>query len=326
MRGQREPERGRDSLMAQVQPWPGARMERECLRPPGEPGPTVSYGYLGDMQLRLVFDEPGQAQSSAARHEDLARLELTPQKAVAHAAANTLCANGAPQVTTLGEGVYALRGAHLEYNATYLLDRAFWRGQLQKFPAGLLAALPRKGALLFCPVGDPGVEEELARQAGRIFAAAGDAAVSACIYRFDAAGWHPHADLPQPVRAELPAKTRSEAPDSQESDGQDLDKAARGQRMLVFSILGGFVVNAMAGAKLNDIAVLAATCVLLVYSLLGVVRLASGLGRSTGATIVFMVLTFVPLVNILTWIVLSMRATRALRAAGWEVGLLGAKG
>lgn len=328
MRGQREPERARDKLLAQVQPWPGARMERECLRPPPEPGPTASYGYLGDMQLRLVFDDPGHAQAAAVRHEDLARLELAPQKAVAQAVANTLRANGAAQVVSMGEGVYSLRGPHLEYNGTYLLDRAFWRAQLQKFPAGLLAALPRKGVLLFCPAGDARVEGELARQAGRIFAAADTAAISACIYRFDAAGWHPHAELPRPAAAAV-AKAEREEPAASEAaadDARDLDKAARGQRMLVFSILGGLMVNAMAGAKVNDIAVLALTLVLLVYSLMGVVRLASGLGRSTGATIVFMVLAFVPVLNLLTWIFLSVQATRALRAAGWEVGLLGAKG
>jgi hypothetical protein len=62
-----------------------------------------------------------------------------------------------------------------------------------------------------------------------------------------------------------------------------------------------------------------------IFSLVGVVRLSSGLGKPTGSTIFYMVLTFVPLVSLVAWIVLSLQATRRLRAAGWQVGLLGAR-
>jgi len=330
MRTRQEPERERANLLVQVQHWPGERMDRECLRPTKQAQDTVAYGYLGDMQLRFVFDAPGLAQAAAVRPEDLPRLELSPQKAVAQAAVNAKRFNGAPQVTTLGGGVYSLRGAHLEYNATYLLDRAFWRGQLEKFPQGLLAALPRKGVLMFCPAGDAAVEAELARQAGRILASADTAAVSSCIYRFDATGWHPHAELPRPATKPAPAARREDGDVESrpaEDDGMDLDKVAAGQRMLVFSILGGFVLNAIErGAAPNQFVMIALGVALVVYSLLGVVRLAFGLGRSTVGTIVFMVLSFVPLLNLASWILLSVQATRALRAAGWRVGLLGAKG
>lgn len=327
-----EPERGREHLLLQVLPWPGARMDRECLRPPPPGQDTVSYGYLGDMQLRFVFDQPRIALPAAVRPDDLARLELTPQQAVKLGVANTLAANGAPQVTPLAGGVYTLRGPHLEYNATYLLDRAFWRRQLEKFPQGLLAALPRKGVLLFAPAGEPAVEGELARQAARILASAHTAHVSACIYRFDAAGWHPHADLPAP-----PSVVREVSEDDEDAQAlepgtstvepeRDLDRVAIGQRMLVFSVLGGFVVNAVERAGGAPPAlVLGLALALTFYSLLGVVRLGSGLGRSTGATITLMVLTCVPLVNLATWIALSFQATRVLRAAGWKVGLLGAR-
>lgn len=326
-----EPERRREHLLLQVLPWTGARMDKECLRPPSAGQDTVFYGYLGDMQLRFVFDQPRVALPAAVRHEDLARLELSPQQAVKLAAGNTLAVNGPAQVTPLEGGVYALRGAHTEYNATYLLDRAFWRAQLEKFPQGLLAALPRKGVLLFAPAGNAAVEGELARQAARILAAAHTAHVSACIYRFDAAGWHPHADLPKPPAAkeddeedddDAAAVRKRPSPDAPE---RDLDRVARGQRMLVFSVLGGFVVNAVERAGAHPGIVLALALALTFYSLLGVVRLGSGMGRSTGATISLMVLTCVPLVNLLTWIVLSFQATRVLRAAGWKVGLLGAR-
>lgn len=331
---EQEPARERDNLMVQVHPWPGERMARECLRPPAQPQDTVAYGYLGDMQLRLVFEQPGQSLPAAVRHEDLARLDLTPQKAVAHAAANTRKANGGPQVTPLADGVYALRGQHLEYNASYLLDRAFWRQQLEKFPQGLLAALPRKGVLLFAAAGDPAVQAELVKQASRILGAADTARVSDCIYRFDATGWHPLADLPRPQAAAAVAAKATARPNDDEDgeedepeidDGVDLDKAASGQRILAISILLTLVVNGAARSGLSPGLAFAMFAAIGVYSLAGVVRLSSGLGKPTGGTILYMVLTFVPLVSLGAWIVLSMQATKLLRAAGWRVGLLGAR-
>jgi hypothetical protein len=325
-----EPGRERENLMVQLQSWPGERMHKECLRPPAAPLDTVAYGYLGDMQLRFVFDEPGLARSAAVRPADLARLGLTPPQAVARAVANCKRFCGPPQVTSLADGVYTLRGAHLEYNATYLLDRGFWRGQLEKFPQGLLAALPRKGVLLFAAAGNAGVEAELGRQAARILASADSAAISSWVYRFDASGWQPQAGLPrpEPKAARAPASDFGDEPAAEsDHDGVvDLEKAARGQRMLVFSILGGFMLNGYERVTTPNVYVfIALTLFITIYSLVGVVRLSSGLGRSTGAKIVFMVLTFVPLANLVSWIVLSVQATRALRAAGWSVGLLGAK-
>src|SRR4051812_8569309 len=180
---QQEPGRDRDKLMLQLQPWPGERMARECLRVPAAPGDAVTYGYLGDMQLRLVFDEPGLTSPVDAHPDDLARLELTPQKAVAHAVANGKRVNGPPQVTPLDAGVYTLRGIHPGYSAAYLLDRSFWKAQLEKFPQGLLAAVPRQGAVLFAPASSPTVENELRKQAARMLGSAGAARVSACVYR-----------------------------------------------------------------------------------------------------------------------------------------------
>lgn len=329
-----EPARERDRLMVQLHPWPGERLPKETLRPsPAQE--TVAYGYLGDLQFRLVFDEPGVAHASAVRPDDLARLELTPQKAVAYASLNSKRASGAPQIAPLGGGIHALRGQHLDYNATFLLDRTFWRGQLEKFPQGLLAALPRKGVLMFAPAGDAGVEAELKKQAARMLASAGPSMVSACIYRFDATGWHPYADLPQPQVAPAAKAAARRADDDDEDDedaaeavedGVDLDKAAQGQRMLALSILGALLVNGAARTgALSALPLFAMYAALGIYSLVGVVRLSTGLGKSTGSTIVYMVLTFVPLVSLAAWIVLSVQATRKLRAAGWQVGLLGAK-
>jgi len=326
------PPRDRENLLVQLRSWPGARVAKESLVPSrGESAPALAFGYLGDIQLRLVFDLPALDQPIAVRPEDMERLDLTPGRAVALAASNVKRQGGVPHIASLGDGVYALKGKHEDYSPGYMLDRAFWRGQLEKFPRGLLAALPRRGLLMFAPAGDPLVEQELARQAGRIAAAAGSAAVSQCLFRFDATGWNVHSDLPKPSPAALAAKAvppedsiEVEAA-AEDHDGSDLDKAASGQKILIYSIVLGFVFNAVTRAGAHPAIALALTAALAVYSLLGVVRLGSGLGKSTGATIAFMVLSFVPLANIVTWIVLSVQATRRMRAAGWSVGLLGAR-
>ncbi len=61
------------------------------------------------------------------------------------------------------------------------------------------------------------------------------------------------------------------------------------------------------------------------YSLLGIVRICSGLQKSQGVKLVFMALSYMPLINLVALVYLSVRATRMLREAGWTVGLLGAR-
>jgi hypothetical protein len=61
------------------------------------------------------------------------------------------------------------------------------------------------------------------------------------------------------------------------------------------------------------------------WSLLGIVTVCSGLRLSQGQKILFMVLIFYPLINLIVLVILSVKATRLLREAGWSVGLLGAR-
>ena len=63
----REPARERERLMVQLHPWTGERLAKETLRQPAAQD-TIAYGYLGDMQLRLVFDEPGVASAAAVQN------------------------------------------------------------------------------------------------------------------------------------------------------------------------------------------------------------------------------------------------------------------
>lgn len=331
------PERLATQLLLQVQRQPdGPFVARECLMPPG--ADSVAFGYLGDMRLRFVFDAPGAGSVSMAHAKDFARLGLTPARAMVQALAN-LRRLGPPAIVALGEGVYGLRAPQRAYATAQMLDRGFWRQQLEKFPLGLLAAAPAQGVLMFTPAGDEAAERALVRQAARALASAGPMAVSAWVYRFGEGGWAPHAPLPvpqsrpasaadgQPRKAGMPrGDSPDESPDAlDDSEEHDLDKAATGQKMLIASIVAGLVINAAARTGLPPTVLVVLALLLGTFSLLGVVRLCSGLGKSTGWTVACMVLSFVPLLSLACWITLSVQATRALRAAGWKVGLLGAR-
>lgn len=124
--------------------------------------------------------------------------------------------------------------------------------------------------------------------------------------------------------APLPAAS-STAIDSL-TDDEKLSLVARGQKIAIYSILLTFCLNALLRTQpVHPIVALLLTFSVGVYSLVGIVRICSGLETSQGSKITFMVLAFLPLASLVSLIYLSMRATKLLRSAGWRVGLLGAK-
>jgi hypothetical protein len=76
-----------------------------------------------------------------------------------------------------------------------------------------------------------------------------------------------------------------------------------------------FLIGLLAGA---------AFLVAFVLSLVGRLRMAGGLGISTGWQVVTVILMFIPLLNIVTLLILSTRTTQVLRQAGYQVGFFGA--
>jgi hypothetical protein len=105
-----------------------------------------------------------------------------------------------------------------------------------------------------------------------------------------------------------------------------LDLAASGQRLSIIAILLTFGLRGMSmnHATSAGVGYVLAVAVALL-SLLGIVRMCSGLGHEQGRKIFCMVMAFVPVANIVTLVVLSVKATRMLRQAGWRVGLFGAR-
>jgi len=114
---------------------------------------------------------------------------------------------------------------------------------------------------------------------------------------------------------------RAQVEDHSPSDSADLEQIASGQKLVIYSIILNFVTVA---ARNSPGLALALSLVALVMAIIGILRLCGGFGHSTGTKVLLVIGCFVPLVNLVMLVVLSMKATGRLREAGYKVGLLGA--
>lgn len=151
------------NLMVVLRQAPGANRAEEALQPVGkrkarstdgqefemEPG---WYGYVGDLQVRLVFDSPESVQTATA--QDLQRLGLTPQQAVELGLRNLKRVYGAPVATPWSGGTMQVAGASEYLHSSYFLDREFWRALEKKHPEGIVVAVPQRGGLVYAPLAD----------------------------------------------------------------------------------------------------------------------------------------------------------------------------
>ena len=108
-----------------------------------------------------------------------------------------------------------------------------------------------------------------------------------------------------------------------------LQRVASGQRMMVWSVLGTFLANGGMGSVHSTLGLAVGflfwlAC--LVFAIIGAVRLLRGLDAHVAMCVVVAIFMIVPLFNLIAMLILSMRATRALKAAGYKVGLMGARG
>jgi hypothetical protein len=112
-----------------------------------------------------------------------------------------------------------------------------------------------------------------------------------------------------------------------ESDSDELEwLLSRGQKIVIYSILLNFLLRGLdQGHVASDWVIYVLYFCTAAYSLLGVLKICSGLHKSQGTKILFMVLSYFPLINLIALVYLNVQATRSLRQAGWTVGLLGAR-
>src|SRR5687768_9373800 len=82
-----------------------------------------------------------------------------------------------------------------------------------------------------------------------------------------------------------------------------LNRAASGQRIIIFSLLGGLAawpLRAASGELATILSLVASVC-----AIVGVVRLTGGLGTSVPMRVLYCIAMLIPLINILVMVLLS---------------------
>jgi hypothetical protein len=186
-----------DNLMVVLREWQGANKPDETLKPIGKM--TVKfdgedrivefawYSFLGDMQIRFVFDSPALLVNATA--EEFARLHLTPEEAVELAMANIKRVYGEPRTEAWVGGLTLVLGKSPDLDSSYFLDRAFWRTLLAQHPEGLVAAVPKRGGLVFAPVTDTATVEGMRRGVGYLYRSSEKMRISSALYLFKDDRW-----------------------------------------------------------------------------------------------------------------------------------------
>jgi hypothetical protein len=157
---------------------------------------TSWYQYLGDMHIRLVFDG-GQSMQSASP-EDLTRLRLTPEGALALAIANLRRVYGTPAVQPWSGGLMQVQGSSADLTSSYFLDRELWQGLQARYPEGLVAAVPRRGGLVYAPASDQAAVTSLRFSVAALYAGGQGTRLSSALYLFKDGHW----SVFQPPRAQ----------------------------------------------------------------------------------------------------------------------------
>jgi hypothetical protein len=186
------------NLLVLLRETPGANKQDETLRPFGKINAMLPDGrevefeaswfqYLGDMHLRLVFD--GQRRVQSASPEDLERLRLSPEQALARAVDNLRRRYGEPVAQPWSGGLMQVQGSAPELDSSYFLDRDFWLEQLRQSPAGIVAAVPGRNGLVFARADDESAVATLRFSAAALFASSQRTRISSGLYLFKDGRW-----------------------------------------------------------------------------------------------------------------------------------------
>lgn len=186
------------NLLVVLRESPGANKLEEGLTPFGKISARAPDGrefefeaswfqYLGDMHLRIVFDGAQRVQSAVP--EDLQRLKLSPEQALARAVDNLRHRYGEPVAEPWNGGLMQVHGNAPELDSSYFLDRAFWQAQLRDSPAGVVAAVPDRGGLVFAHADDEAAIATLRFSAAALFAGSDDTRISSGLYLFKDGRW-----------------------------------------------------------------------------------------------------------------------------------------
>jgi hypothetical protein len=113
----------------------------------------------------------------------------------------------------------------------------------------------------------------------------------------------------------------------QRASGVDLERLRRvasGQKLIIYALLASILLIGFAATPVVT-ALPLLQLVTSIVAIVGVVRLAGGLGKSVVMRVLYALAMLIPLINLLIMLLLSSQATRKLRAGGVKVGFMGAK-
>ena len=186
------------NLLVVLRESPGANKQDDALTPFGKIKARLSDGreiefeaswfqYLGDMHLRLVFD--GERRVQSASPEDLEKLRLSPEEAISRAVDNLRRRYGHPVALPWSGGLMQVQGNAPDLDSSYFLDRDFWLDQLRQSPAGIVAAVPERGGLVFAKADDSMALASLRFSAAALFARNDRTRISSGLYLFKDGRW-----------------------------------------------------------------------------------------------------------------------------------------
>jgi len=186
---EKAPNAGAAGLMLILRQAPGANKPDDVLAPAAIVSPADAgwFNYLGDMQLRFVFDA-GTGWRDASP-QDLRALGLTQDQAVSLAVQNIKRLYGEPEIQRGNGGLMLIQARSADFSGSYLLDTALWQGLLAQAPGGLVVAAPKRGGLLFAPLADTKSVERLRKLIAPLHAGSGSGKLSSALYLFKDNRW-----------------------------------------------------------------------------------------------------------------------------------------
>jgi hypothetical protein len=143
--------------------------------------------FIGDMQIRFVFEGPHSFKNATA--EEFARLHLTPDEAVERALANIKRVYGEPRTEPWSGGLTQVVGESPDLDSSYFLDRAFWRSLLAQHPEGLVVGVPKRGGLVFAAASDTETVDGMRRGIGYLYRSSEKLRISSALYLFKDDRW-----------------------------------------------------------------------------------------------------------------------------------------
>ncbi|MGY8679696.1 hypothetical protein Q2941_18140 [Bradyrhizobium sp. UFLA05-153] len=187
-----------ENLMVVIREMPGANKQDEALEPFGKLRARLADGkevefelatfkFLGDMQIRFVFDGPVSMLN--ATPQDLARLRLNPEQALRLAVGNIKRVYGDPVARPWTGGLTQVQGKSSDLDSSYFLDRDFWRDLARQYPEGIVVAMPKRGGLLFTPLSNSEAVDGLRRGVGYLHSSSEQMRVSSGLYLFRDDHW-----------------------------------------------------------------------------------------------------------------------------------------